>query len=232
MPSLILSIETSTKACSVALAENGNLISFLESVDFNYSHSEKLNLFIKDVFEKGDRKMNQLSAVSVSKGPGSFTGLRIGVSTAKGLAYALDIPLLAIETPKSMALGFVNENPIETNGLLIPMIDARRREVYMQMFNANLIHLCPTKALAVDRDSFLNYEQYGKIHLFGDGADKFEELFKEDSQIIVHENFYPSARFMIRPSLIALKNREFEDIAYFEPYYLKDFIAIKPRNLF
>jgi tRNA threonylcarbamoyladenosine biosynthesis protein TsaB len=131
----ILNIETSTKACSVALSENNELASFKEAVDLDYSHAEKLNLFIEEAMNTAGIKFSQLNAIAVSKGPGSYTGLRIGVSTAKGLAYALDIPLIAIETPESMASGFINQNILKADALLVPMIDARRKEVYLRVFD-------------------------------------------------------------------------------------------------
>lgn len=232
MNTYILCIETSTKACSVALAINGELLALKESVDQDYSHAEQLNLFIEEVMDKGEIEFNQLNAISVSKGPGSFTGLRIGVSTAKGLAYALNIPLLSIETLESMAIGFLRKFPINTNELLVPMIDARRKEVYMSIFDSELNQKSKTKAEVIDLDFFNQWEGVQKIHLFGDGADKFEEDFKDNERVIVHKNFYPSAQFMTSLSDKKFKNKIFEDVAYFEPYYLKEFIAIKPRNLF
>ena len=135
MNTYILCIETSTKACSVALAKNGELLALKESIDQDYSHAEQLNLFIEEVMKQAELEFSKLDAISVSKGPGSFTGLRIGVSTAKGLAYALNIPLLSIETLKSMAVGFLRQFPVNKNELLVPMIDARRKEVYMRIFD-------------------------------------------------------------------------------------------------
>lgn len=232
MTTYILCIETSTKACSVALAKNGELLALKESVDQDYSHAEQLNLFIEEVMNQADIEFGQLNAISVSKGPGSFTGLRIGVSTAKGLAYALNIPLLSIDTLESMAVGFINQFPDKTNELLVPMIDARRKEVYMRIFDSEIIPKTKTKAEVIDGESFNNWEACQIIHLFGDGADKFEEDFKEDERVLVHKGFYPSAQFMTSLSDKKFKNENFEDVAYFEPYYLKEFIAIKPRNLF
>ena len=228
----ILNIETSTKACSVSLSDNGKLLAVKEAVDMDYSHAEKLNLFIEEVMKSAGLKYSQLSAVSVSKGPGSFTGLRIGVSTAKGLAYALDIPLISIETLKSMAVGFLSENVCQADELLVPMIDARRKEVYMQIFDAGLNPNTKTEAKIIDSHSFEALYTEKKFHLFGDGAGKFAEEFNLDTRVVVHEGFYPSARFMTRLSFQKFKAKSFEDIAYFEPYYLKDFIAIKPRKLF
>lgn len=232
MNTYILCIETSTKACSVALSKNGELLALKESIDQDYSHAEQLNLFIEDVMEQAELEFGELSAISVSKGPGSFTGLRIGVSTAKGLAYALNIPLLSIETLESMAVGFLKHLPDQTNELLVPMIDARRREVYMRIYDAALNPMTKTIAEVIDGESFNKWEGYQKIHLFGDGADKFEEDFKEDDRVMVHKGFYPSSQFMTGLSDQKFKNKNFEDVAYFEPYYLKEFIAIKPRDLF
>jgi len=232
MNNYILCIETSTKACSVALAKNGALLTFKESVDQNYSHAEQLNLFIEEVMKQAKLEFNQLDAISVSKGPGSFTGLRIGVSTAKGLAYALNIPLLSVETLESMAVGFLQQLSDKSGDLLVPMIDARRREVYLAVFDSELNAKIKTAAEVIDNDSFSKWTDYQNIHLFGDGADKFEADFKENEQVLVHKNFYPSAKFMTGLSNQNFKNKDFEDVAYFEPYYLKEFIAIKPRDLF
>jgi len=232
MSNFILNIETSTKACSVALSENGNFITVKEAVDMDYSHAEKLNLFIGEVMKSSGLKFSQLSAVSVSKGPGSFTGLRIGVSTAKGLAYALAIPLISIETLKSMAVGFLSENVCQADELLVPMIDARRKEVYMQILDAGLNPKTKTEAKVIDSNSFEALYTDKKIHLFGDGVDKFAEEFNLNNRIAVHEGFYPSAQFMTGLSFQKFSAKSFEDVAYFEPYYLKDFIAIKPRKLF
>ena len=166
------------------------------------------------------------------KDPGSFTGLRIGVSTAKGLAYALNIPLLSVETLQSMAVGFTNQLTEKTDQLLVPMIDARRKEVYMRIFDSALIPKTNTAAEVIDGASFSKWHEYQEIHLFGDGADKFEEDFKEDDRVIIHKNIYPSAQYMTGISNQKFKSKAFEDVAYFEPYYLKEFIAIKPRKLF
>lgn len=228
----ILNIETSTKACSVALANNGKLIAVKEAVDLDYSHAEKLNLFIGEVMKSSGLKYSQLSAIAVSKGPGSFTGLRIGVSTAKGLAYALAIPLISTETLESMAAGFLGKNKNGADELFVPMIDARRKEVYMRIFDRGLNPKSETKAEVIDSSSFKQWDAYRKIHLFGDGADKFEVDFKENSRVLIHQGFYPSAKFMVELSNQKFANKYFEDVAYFEPYYLKDFIAIKPRKLF
>ena len=232
MNTYILCIETSTKACSVALAKNGELLALKESIDKDYSHAEQLNLFIEEVMKQTGIEFKQLNAISVSKGPGSFTGLRIGVSTAKGLAYALNIPLLSVETLESMVAGFIHGHTNESKELFVPMIDARRKEVYMRIFDSALIPKTNTAAVVIDGDSFSKWHEYQELHLFGDGADKFEAEFKEDDKVNVHKNIYPSAQFMTGLSNQKFISKTFEDIAYFEPYYLKEFIAIKPRKLF
>jgi tRNA threonylcarbamoyladenosine biosynthesis protein TsaB len=228
----ILCIETSTKACSVALARNGELLALKESVDQDYSHAEQLNLFIEEVMKQGKIEFSNLDAISVSKGPGSFTGLRIGVSTAKGIAYALNIPLISVETLESMAVGFLQSFVEDSDGLLVPMIDARRKEVYLRIYDSELNPKTETGAEVINEDSFNKWKDYKKIHLFGDGADKFDEDFKGNNQVLVHRDFYPSAKFMTGISNQKFKNKKFEDVAYFEPFYLKEFIAIKPRKLF
>jgi len=228
----ILNIETSTKACSVSISNDGVLLAVKESVDMDYSHAEKLNLFIDEVIKSASLEFKQLKAIAVSKGPGSYTGLRIGVSTAKGLAYALQIPLISIDTLGSMANGFLMNSKCLKSEILVPMIDARRKEVYMRIFDFELKSLSETEAKVIDVNSFDKWSSYNSIHLFGDGADKFHDDFINDDRVVIHKKFYPSAEFMVALSYQKFKENNFEDVAYFEPFYLKDFIAIKPRKLF
>lgn len=229
----ILHIETSTKACSVAISKNENVVSVVEAIDLGYSHAEKLNLFIEEALEKAKISIKDLNAVAVSKGPGSFTGLRIGVSTAKGIAYALDLPLLSCNTLDCIAYGFLSTHDISDKDLIIPMIDARRREVYMKIVDRDLNSISEIEAKVIDGQSFDAYSNAGRtIHLVGDGADKFIPDFEADTMVKVHTDIYPSASFMQPFAYQKYQDKNFEDLAYFEPYYLKDFIAIKPRKLF
>lgn len=233
MKSIILHIETSTKACSVAISKEKELLALVGSIELEYSHAEKLNVFIEEAMKEAQLKMSDLSAVAVSKGPGSFTGLRIGVSSAKGFAYALSIPLIACDTLTCIAEGFINNHSISSNDLIIPMIDARRKEVYMKVLDSNGGSLSEIEAKVIDSSSFEDDLKEGrKIHLVGDGADKFCEDFKDRPGIIIHKGIFPSASNMISSALRAYNDEAFEDIAYFEPFYLKDFIAIKPRKIF
>lgn len=215
--SYILSIETATKNCSVALSLNGETLVCKELAEENFGHAEKLHIFINDVLASQNLTLNNLSAVAVSKGPGSYTGLRIGVSTAKGLCYALNIPLIAIDTLAVLAAAVKIEN-----GVIIPMIDARRMEVFTQNFTCDGKVINEAYALIIEEDSLSAIQ--GEIHLCGDGAFKCKEVLAQQN-IIYHEDvLYPSAKYI---SMLAYKkflDNTFEDVAYFEPFYLKDFM--------
>jgi len=228
--SLILNIESSSKICSVSLSEKGNLLYLKESDDKEYSHSRLLTLYIEDVFSKTGFKTSDLQAVAVSKGPGSYTGLRIGVSTAKGIAYSLGIPLISVGTLESMALR-VSENYKEKDSLYCPMLDARRMEVYCALYDNRNQIIKEISADIITRNSFSEYLEKNKIIFFGDGASKCKEIIKHNNAFFL-ENINPSSKDMITYSYKSFINKEFEDIAYFEPFYLKDFIATVPKNKF
>jgi len=220
---LILILETATKNCSIALSENGKVI---ESVDFNngnFSHSEKLHVFIEEICAKTDRKLQELKAVAISKGPGSYTGLRIGVSTAKGLCYGLNIPLISIETLEILSRTYCLKNKIDQNDLLIPMIDARRMEVYTAIFDTQFNKVKETEALVLQEDSFSKVLTENTCHFIGDGAEKSEILYKSKNAIF-NPTVYPSAKAIAECVYKAYLEKQFEDTAYFEPYYLKDFV--------
>ena len=176
--------------------------------------------------KKAGISYNQLEAVAVSMGPGSYTGLRIGVSTAKGICYAVSKPLIAVETLHAMAYGMVDTFP-ETS-LRIPMIDARRMEVYAAIFDENLNKIKDTEAVIVDENSFSDLKKDHHLYLFGDGADKFAELFEKDEKITVVKDFHCSAKYMNIIAQQKLNNKDFVDVAYFEPFYLKDFVPGTP----
>ena len=222
---LILNLETATKSCSVALAENGNVIALKELVSEQFSHAEKLNLFIEDVLKEANRSMNDLSAVAVSAGPGSYTGLRIGSSTAKGICYALDLPLISINSLMALA----SLRSIES-GLICPMFDARRMEVYSAVYTSELQIIKPTDAVIIDKHSFEDLLGEGKMLFLGPGAEKCRE-------VINHPNAdfdlgtEVSAAGMVGLSYAKYLESQFEDVAYFEPAYLKDFIAGTPKKL-
>ncbi len=228
----ILHIETTTYTCSVALSIGDEFISLQES-HIDKSHASLLTVFIEELFRKTDIPASGLDAVSVSMGPGSYTGLRIGVSVAKGLAYSLGIPMIAVPTLKAMALGFLKELEIDKNGdhtfLLCPMIDARRMEVYLSMFDSKLETIRDTAALIVDENSFKKELESGKLYFFGTGAQKCESLINHKNSYF-SPDFLNSSKDLIPLAYNQYKRKEFVDLAYFEPYYLKDFIATTPKN--
>ncbi len=230
---LILNIETATRVCSVALAKDGKVIDIKESTE-EKSHAAMLAVFINQLMNAHNFTVDQLDAIAVSKGPGSYTGLRIGVSTAKGLCYGADIHLLSVSTLLVMAKGALElslwkERFPDKPVLLCPMIDARRMEVYTALFDMDLNPLQPVEAKIIDQHSFEDFLQKNKIIFFGSGSDKCREK-------IVHENavFYdkpePSASYMAELAETVFREKRFEDVAYFEPYYLKDFIATVPKK--
>ena len=218
----ILNIETSTKACSVAIHKNGNLIALKESVTENFSHSEKLLVFVEELIENSQIKLVNISAIAVSMGPGSYTGLRIGVATAKGLCYGLNIPLISISTLKSMSLGMSLKMKAD---LFCPMIDARRMEVYSAFFDINNIRKRGIQADILDSNSYKN-ELKEKVIFFGDGSNKAKEVINNKNAIFITD-FHPSANFIGMLSYQKFLNSDFEDLVYFEPFYLKDFVAGK-----
>ena len=216
----ILNIETSTKACSVALHNNGELIVCREDVNANFSHSEKLLKFISELFSDAKLSLSDLDAIAVSMGPGSYTGLRIGVSTAKGLCYGLDIPLISISTLKAMSFGMALEIKAD---LYCPMIDARRMEVYSAFFDINNTEVRKIQADIIDENSYKK-ELEKKVVFFGDGSEKLIEKIKDKNAIFVSD-IHPSAKNMGLLSYQKFTKSLFEDLAYFEPFYLKDFVA-------
>ncbi len=227
---MILCLETATPVCSVALNDGCCTIALRETERQN-AHSEKITNFIREVMEVAKIDYKQLDAVAVSQGPGSYTGLRIGVSTAKGICYAADLPLMAIDTLEAMANGMKMKlgSQIADNDLLIPMIDARRMEVYASVFDAQLNRINDTAALVIDEHSFENLCRNHHLWLFGDGAPKLSKLFENHPNISIVEGFRPSAAYMLPLAEKALREQKFVDVAYFEPFYLKDFIAGKPH---
>jgi len=227
---MILCLETATPVCSVALNDGCCTIALRETERQN-AHSENITNFIREVMEVAKIDYKQLDAVAVSQGPGSYTGLRIGVSTAKGICYAADLPLMAIDTLEAMANGMKMKlgSQIADNDLLIPMIDARRMEVYASVFDAQLNRINDTAALVIDEHSFEDLCRDHHLWLFGDGAPKLSKLFENHPNISIVEGFRPSAAYMLPLAEKALREQKFVDVAYFEPFYLKDFIAGKPH---
>jgi tRNA threonylcarbamoyladenosine biosynthesis protein TsaB len=216
----ILNIETATKNCSVCLAEEGKIIVLTEYAGEGYTHAEKLHVFIEEALKKANLSFADLDAVAVSMGPGSYTGLRIGVSAAKGLCYALNIPLIAIDTLELLA-----RNTSAVDGVIIPMIDARRMENYTAIFDKDYNKIREIRAEIITDDSFADVR--GTIHLVGDGAAKCHPVLSS-GRFVYHEDVvYPSAAQMAPLSFEKHKKSDTVDVAYFEPFYLKDFIAGK-----
>lgn len=225
----ILHIETSTDVCSVCVAVNGEVI-LRKETGIERSHAGILTVFIEELLKDLSGQKEKLDAVAVSMGPGSYTGLRIGVSAAKGICYGAEIPLIAIPTLEALCFGALKRyNTIEEDALLIPMIDARRMEVYMAVYTKQLKKIEDTSAQIIDQNSFRELSSINKLYLFGTGATKLINTITHDN-IRILENLNMSSEFMTEIALQRYKEKQFEDVAYFEPYYLKDFIATTPRK--
>lgn len=213
----ILNIETSTKNCSIALAKNGEIVLCKEIAEIGFSHAEKLHVFLEELLKETDLSFKDINAIAVSQGPGSYTGLRIGVSASKGLCYALDIPLIAVDTMQILA----NQVTVE-EGIIIPMIDARRMEVFSAIFDKNHLKIRETKAEVLEEHSFAENKEL--IYIVGDCAAKAKTVLINDNFIFLEKNVYPSAKEMATLSYELFKQNTFVDVAYFEPFYLKDFM--------
>ena len=222
----ILHLETSTKQCSVALAHKGELLASRILLNDSFSHSEKLHLFISEVLQEAKLKSADLDAVAVSKGPGSYTGLRIGVAAAKGLCFGLDIPLIALNALKILVQASKEQN----TDYIIPMMDARRMEVYTAVFDSRRNWVEDTSALVLSRDSFKELLKDQTVLVLGDGAQKFKELNPEINAVFPSEIFYPKAVDMIPLAWEKFNSQAFESLAYFEPFYLKDFQTTPPKK--
>lgn len=223
-----IAVETATKVCSAALFKDNQLLAFKEEGG-DYSHAEKLALFVDEVLKEKGIAYNQLSAIGVSKGPGSYTGLRIGVSFAKGLCYALQIPLISVDTLLSMAIGARQEVEKE-QFYLCPMIDARRMEVYSAVYTQDLDQLKDIAADVIEEDSYLSFLDQMETYFFGDGAEKCKQVIQHQNARFLEGGFV-SARNMGGMLFDKYQKNEFENLAYFEPYYLKEFIALKGKKL-
>lgn len=220
--SLILNIETATKNCSVALAKDGKTIAIREIATENFSHAEKLHVFMEELFSETNLKLQDLNAIAVSQGPGSYTGLRIGVSAAKGLCYALSVPLIAVDTLELLARKITI-----TEGIIVPMIDARRMEVFCAFFDNDYNKIRETKAEIIDETSYSEISE--TLHLIGDGAMKFKDILTDAKFQYYPEIEYPSAAEMALVSFQKFQNNQLEDVAYFEPFYLKDFVMLTKK---
>ena len=220
----ILNIETATTNCSVSLSFEGETLVLKEDYNNNYSHAERLHIYIDDVLKEANIKSSQLDAIAVSKGPGSYTGLRIGVSAAKGLCFALNKPLIAISTLEALA-----HQVNISEGIIVPMLDARRLEVYSAIFDVNYNQIRETQAQILDATSFLNYLDKSKVTFIGNGVAKTKELITHENAIFIEDKL-PSANEMSQLAYHKYKINDIEDVAYFEPYYLKDFLALQPKS--
>ena len=220
----ILNIETSTTNCSVALSENGAVIGFKEDNSLEYSHAERLHIYIDEVLKTAKVSKNQLEAIAISKGPGSYTGLRIGVSAAKGLCYALSLPLISVPTLE--ALAHQVENP---KGTIVAMLDARRMEVYSAIYDADYNETRTTEAEVLTSESYKELLESTPVYFIGNGVAKTKGLITHKNAQFVEDKL-PSAKQMCALSFDKFKSNDFEDVAYFEPFYLKDFIAIPSKK--
>lgn len=219
----ILNIETATKNCSVAIAKEGKTILCMEMAEQGYSHAEKLHVFIEEILKETQLTFKDLSAIAISQGPGSYTGLRIGVSAAKGLCFALDIPLIAIDTLQVLA-----SQVSVSEGVIIPMIDARRMEVYSAVFNAKFEKIRDVQAEIITESSFAEISE--TINFVGDCNEKCKTVLTKENFVFLDGIVYPSAKEMGAFSFEKFLNNDFVDVAYFEPYYLKDFMITKPSK--
>ncbi|UMB59244.1 tRNA (adenosine(37)-N6)-threonylcarbamoyltransferase complex dimerization subunit type 1 TsaB [Lutibacter sp. A80] len=221
----LLNIETATKNCSVSLAKDGKTIALKELNDGGYSHAEKLHEFIKAVIDEAKISLSDLNAIAVSKGPGSYTGLRIGVSAAKGLCFALNIPLISINTLQSLAQSIPTDK-----GYVIPLLDARRMEVYSAVYKQNN-NVRSVQAEIIDETSFNEYLSKDTVYFLGDGAEKCKNSILHKNANFI-DNKFPSANEMSALSYIKYKKNDIEDVAYFEPFYLKDFVVTTAKKRF
>ncbi len=220
----ILLLETSSKNCSVAISDGESLLCLCEEVSAHYKQSENLHTFVKWALEGAEIELQEIDAVCLGMGPGSYTGLRIGAAAAKGFCFGLDKPLIAINSLNSMVVPFVNTG----YDLIIPMIDARRMEVYNMIFDGTTGAIIrPTQAEILDEKSFQD-DQDKKILFIGDGSEKAQGILhlpKAD----YNKEVYPSAKYLIQEAFEKYQRQEFEDTAYFEPFYLKEFQGVKKQ---
>ncbi|MCK7589817.1 tRNA (adenosine(37)-N6)-threonylcarbamoyltransferase complex dimerization subunit type 1 TsaB [Subsaxibacter sp. CAU 1640] len=218
----ILNIETATTNCSVSLSKDGETLVLKEDNNLNYSHAESLHVYIDEVLKSVSLKASQLDAIAVSKGPGSYTGLRIGVSAAKGLCYALNIPLISVDTLHSLA----HKVLCKGDDIIVPMLDARRMEVYSAIYDSKYFKIRDTEAQILNEDSFKQYLEKHKVHFIGNGVDKLKTMITHYNSEFIGDKL-PSASEMGMLAYDKYKKNDIEDVAYFEPYYLKEFIGLR-----
>lgn len=228
--SCILNIETSTNVCSVAFSQDG--VCLYEDVNMEGpSHAQVLAGYVKNAVSFADSHAIPIDAIAISKGPGSYTGLRIGVSEAKGVAYGRDAKLLSVPTLKLLTVPILlGHEELPEDALLCPMIDARRMEVYCALYDRALNEVVQTQARVIDSDSFKDYLDKQPIYFMGNGADKCVETIQHPNAHFI-KNIVPRAKNMIPLAEMAMAKEQFEDVAYFEPFYLKEFVATKSKKL-
>ena len=224
---IILHIETSTHVCSVALSEEENCI-FEQSNYEGMNHAAMLSLYIQDALDLLKNAGKKLDAVAVSSGPGSYTGLRIGVSTAKGLCYGIGIPLISVSTLEIMVIAAAKSLYPDKNGLFVPMIDARRMEVYDAIFNASGLIIREITASIINENSYAEWLENQQLYFIGNGAEKCKQVITSPNASFIAD-IHPLAENMIQPALEKYQQQQFEDVAYFEPFYLKEFQATSPK---
>lgn len=227
MPTII-HIETSTDICSVALSHNGEVLFNKENHD-GFSHATHLGLYLESAVRFAEEQDYSIDAVSVSCGPGSYTGLRIGVSTAKGFCYGRNIPLISVPTPIVLCQAILQKEMTGKANMLCPMLDARRMEVYAAMYDLKLNPVRPITAEIIDENSFASELKDNTILFFGNGAEKCKEIIESPNALYL-DDIHPLAKYMVVPAEQKFKNKEFEDVAYFEPFYLKEFVATTAKN--
>ncbi len=216
----LLHIESTSTVCSIAVSKGADLVAIKE-LNNGYTHAENLHVFIDELLKENTLKPNDLSAVSISSGPGSYTGLRIGFSAAKGLAYALQIPLISIDTLKALSVAAIKKTT--TNALFCPLMDARRMEVYCASYDNQLNEVLPIQALVLTEDSIKAFDLNKPIYFFGDGMPKAKELLQTIPQSFFMDDIIASASNMIELAFAKYQVKDFVDVAYSEPNYLKEF---------
>lgn len=222
---IILHLETATTNCSVSISKDDEIVVLKENNAASYSHSEQLHVFIKEALKEASLSFSDLDAVAISKGPGSYTGLRIGVSAAKGICFSLDIPLISIPTLQSMA----RQVDLKPGELVIPALDARRMEVYSCVYNNNYQEVRETRAEIINEESFVEYLGENEVYVVGSGAEKCRGVLQHPN-FIFDESVVPSAEDMVSMAFEKFESKQFEDVAYFEPYYLKDFVLQQKKK--
>lgn len=228
--SCILAIETSTEVCSVALGQDGDTI-FEKVCEENNAHTRHLATFVDEALSFANSHAIPLDAVAITEGPGSYTGLRIGTSTAKGICYGFNIPLITIPTLKMLCVRPLLYEELDEDALLCPMIDARRMEVYAAIYDRSLRNIRETQADIIDETSYADYLEKQPIYFFGNGAEKCIDIIKHPNARFI-PNIKANAKSMLPLAELAIAKNDFADVAYFEPYYLKEFVATKAKQLF